>query len=213
MKIGIIGSGNIGSAIARHWVEAGHEVIVSAQHRESAERLARTLGPRARAAEPIEAALAGDVVLLTIPLGEVPRLSPEIRKALEGKIVMDTCNPYPERDGAVAQEILDSGRGTGVWTAAQLPGARIVRAFNSVHSATFETEAHRKGDWVGVPLASDDLEALRVVEGLVKDAGFEPVVVGGLVEARQFDPGTPTYGSDASAHELRERLGLASQAA
>jgi predicted dinucleotide-binding enzyme len=206
MKIGIIGSGNIGSAIARHWVEAGHEVIVSAKHRENADRLAKKLGNLARSATPEEAARLGEAILLTIPLGEVPGLSAEVREALKDKVVMDTCNPYPERDGVVAQDIIDSGEGVGVWTARQLPGAKIVRAFNSVHAQVFETEAHREGDPIGVPLASDDQEALRLVSDLVEDAGFAPVVVGALSEGKRFDVGAPTYGSDLSSKELGERL-------
>jgi hypothetical protein len=206
MRIGVIGSGHIGSAIARHWVEAGHDVILSAKHRENAERLARRLGKRAFSATPEEAARLGEVVLLTIPLGEVPRLGHEVREALREKIVMDTCNPYPERDGQAAEEALDSGHGTGVWTARQLPAARIVRAFNSVHAETFENEARRKGEWIGVPLASDDPEALKIVSDLVRDAGFAPVVVGGLEDSRLFDVGTSTYGSDLPESELREGL-------
>ncbi|MFL5812410.1 MAG: NADPH-dependent F420 reductase [Bdellovibrionia bacterium] len=207
MRIGIIGCGNIGSAIARHWVNAGYEVLLSAKHVESAERLAKQLGKKAIAVSPEDAARSGDVVLLTIPLGEVPKLSEKIRNTLRGKIVMDTCNPYPERDGEAAQEALRSGRGTGVWTAKQIPGARVVRAFNSVHAETFESQANRSGDLIGVPLASDDKEALRVVSKLVRDAGFAPVIVGELEEAKRFDVGTPTYGSDLPESELRERLG------
>jgi predicted dinucleotide-binding enzyme len=208
MKIGIIGSGNIGSVIARHWVEAGHDVLVSAKHIESAARLAQTLGPHACPVVPEDAARMCDVVLLTIPLGEVPKLSKEVRDALRGKIVLDTCNPYPERDGEPAREVLRSGEGTGVWTAKQLPGARVVRAFNSVHAGIFETEARRPGDPIGVPLASDDPEALRIAEKLVRDAGFGPVVVGGLIDARRFDVGTPPYGSGASESELYTLLGI-----
>lgn len=212
MKIGIIGSGKIGSAIARHWSEAGHELIISAKHRDSAERLARVCGERARAATSEEAAREGEVVLLTIPLGEVPRLSQGVRDAVRGKIVMDTCNPYPERDGEVAEEVIRSGKGTGVWTAQQLPGARIVRAFNSVRASTLESQARRKGDPVGVPLASDDAEALEEVSRLVRDAGFGPVIVGKLEDARRFDRGTETYTSDASEPELRQAFGKAQAA-
>jgi predicted dinucleotide-binding enzyme len=214
MKIGIIGSGNIGSAIARHWAEAGHSLLVSAKHHENAERLANRLGKNhVIAVSPQEAAQQGEVVLLTIPLGEVPKLSQEIKEALRGKVVMDTCNPYPERDGEVANEVIRSERGTGVWTSSQIPGARVVRCFNSVHAETFESEAHRKGELVGVPLASDDPEALRVATRLVRDAGFGPIPVGRLEDAKRFDPGTPTYGSDASEGELRERLNLPQEAA
>lgn len=214
MKIGILGCGNIGSAIARHWADAGHELYVSAKHPESAERLASRLGKdRAKAVSPEEAARQGEVILLTIPLGEVPSLSPAVKEALRGKIVMDTCNPYPERDGQAANDVIQSGRGTGVWTSSQLPGARIVRAFNSVHAQTFESEAHRDGDPVGVPLASNDQEAIQTVAQLVKDAGFGPVLVGKLEDAKQFDPGTPTYGSDVSDQELRKKLKASGKAA
>ena len=155
---------------------------------------------------PEEAAREGEVVLLTIPLGEVPKLSQEIRDALKGKTVLDTCNPYPERDGPVAQEILDSKEGTGRWTAKQFPGARIVRAFNSVHAEVFESQAYRNGDPVGVPLASDDDEALKLAGKLVRDAGFGPVVVGKLNSAKLFDHGSETYGSDVSDKDLRQML-------
>lgn len=213
MRIGIIGSGNIGSAIARHWVEAGHDVLLSAKHRENAERLAKQLGKKACSVVPEDAARYGDVVLLTIPLGEVPKLSDTIRNALKGKIVMDTCNPYPERDGEAANEVIRSGQGTGIWTEKQIPGARVVRAFNSVHAETFASQARRQGDPIGVPLASNDPEALRVVAKLVKDAGFGPVIVGGLEQAKRFDAGTPTYGSDLPVTQLRERLGVTEEKA
>jgi predicted dinucleotide-binding enzyme len=209
MKIGIIGCGNIGSAIARHWVEAGHEVILSARHQEHAEQLAKELGQRASSATVEQAAQDSEVVLLTIPLGQIPSLSNEVREAFKNKIVIDTCNPYPERDGEIALEAIRSGLGMGVWSARQFPEARIVRAFNSVHAPVFKSQAHRKHDPIGVPIASDDADALRVVAGLVRDAGFGPVILGGLTEAKRFDVGTPSYGSDLPVKELREKLGEA----
>jgi predicted dinucleotide-binding enzyme len=120
---------------------------------------------------------------------------------------MDTCNPYPERDGEAAHEVLKSGQGTGLWTAKQLPGARIVRAFNSVHAEVFESEARREGDKIGVPLAGDDQQSLKVVAKLVQEAGFSPIIVGGLKEAKRFDVGTAPYASDLPEKQLRKRLG------
>lgn len=206
MRIGIIGCGNIGSALARHWIEAGHSLILSAKHQENAKRLAKQLGRQAFVGSALDAATQGEVVLLTVPLGQVPNLGNEVREALRGKIVMDTCNPYPERDGHYAEEVLKSGRGTGVWTASQIPGARVVRAFNSVYAEMFETQAHRKGQPVGVPLASDDEEGLKTVAALVRDAGFGPIIVGKLENGKLFDPGTPTYGSGLSDQELAAKL-------
>ena len=90
-----------------------------------------------------------------------------------------------------------------------LPGARLVRAFNSVYFKTLQTEAHRAGDRVGIPLASDDAAALNLAAGLVRDAGFEPVVVGPLARARSFDPGTPVYNTGMSGADLARALGVA----
>jgi predicted dinucleotide-binding enzyme len=206
MKIGIIGCGNIGSAIARHWADAGHDLILSAKHLDHAERIANRFKKRARVGTPEQAAREGEVVLLSIPLCEVPHLPKNVREALRGKIVIDTSNPYLERDGEAAREVFDSQQGTGVWTAEQLPDARIVRAFNSVHAEVFETQAHRKEDPIGVPIASDDSKALLVTARLIRDAGFEPIVIGGLKEARRFDPGTDVYGCDLGAEALRAKL-------
>jgi predicted dinucleotide-binding enzyme len=208
MKIGLIGTGNIGGTLARLWAGAGHEVILSSRHPDQLKPLAKKLGAKAKTATPEEAAREGDVVLLSIPLGETPNLSQELKEALRGKIVMDTCNPYPERDGEAAREVFHEGLGTGVWTARQIPGARIVRAFNSVYFRLLESEAHRPGDPIGVPLASDDQQALQIVSQLVRDAGFGPVVVGELKRAREFDNGTPVYASGASQSQLERAFGI-----
>jgi 8-hydroxy-5-deazaflavin:NADPH oxidoreductase len=208
MRIGIIGSGNIGETLARLWAEAGHDVILSSRHPEKLKRLAEEIGPKARAGTPDDAARGGEVVLLSIPLGEIPKLGRGVTEALRGKIVMDTCNPYPERDGDAAREVFREGMGTGVWTARHLPGARVVRAFNSVYYVTLRKEAHRSGDPVGIPLASDDDEALKIASKLVRDAGFGPVVVGELRRARDFDPGTKPYATGASVRELETMFGL-----
>ena len=125
-----------------------------------------------------------------------------------GKVVLDSANAYPERDGAFAQDALDAGEGTGVPMAKLLPGARLVRAFNSVYFKTLETEAHRAGDQVGIPLAGDDPDALSIAASLVRDAGFAPVVVGPLRRARDFDQGTPVYNTGMSGRVLALDLGV-----
>jgi predicted dinucleotide-binding enzyme len=209
MRIGIIGCGNIGSTLARLWVEAGHEVIVSSRHPQELEDFAHELGDQACAASAEEAAQSGDVVLLSIPLGTISDLSNEVRRALQGKIVLDTCNPYPERDGEAAYEVRRMGLGTGRWTSNQLPGARIVRAFNSVPAALLQSESHRGGeDPIGVPLATDDPEALSIAVRLVQDAGFAPVIAGDLNRSKDFDPQTPPYASGARQSQLKQMLGL-----
>ena len=121
---------------------------------------------------------------------------------------MDSAKPYPERDGAFARRAIAAGEGSGLPVARLLPGARFVRAFTSVYYKVLETEAHRAGDRVGIPLAGDDEAALAVAAGLARDAGFDPVVVGPLARAREFDPGTPVYNTGMSGPQLAQALGL-----
>ena len=148
-------------------------------------------GPGARVGTPGEAASFGDVVLVSVPYKALPELGRDLKTELAGKIVLDTCNPYPERDGETANEART--KGTGVASPEFLPGARLVRAFNAINADSLADEAHRKPPLVGIPLAGDDAEALRVALRLVRDAGFDPVPVGGLARARDFDVGTTVY--------------------
>jgi hypothetical protein len=207
MKIGLIGAGHIGGTLARLWVAAGHEVLLSSRHPDELKELARALGPRARVGTPGDAATFGDVVLLSVPYGATPQIGRDLAKELAGKIVLDTGNPYPGRDGDMALEA--RRKGTGVASAEYLPGVRLVRAFNAIRAQDLASEAHRAGEPVAIPLAGDDAEALAVAERLVRAAGFAPVVVGGLERARDFDVGTPAYVKLLTAAELRRELGLA----
>lgn len=208
MKIGVIGSGKIGGLVGRLLVQAGHPVLFSSRHPDTLQALVTSVGPGAQAGTPEEAAAFGEVLLVSIPFHALPELGRTLGAQLRGKIVLETGNPYPERDGDIARDVQASGRGTGPYVADWLPGARIVRAFNSVRSQTLEAEAHRPSPRVGIPLASDDADALDVASRLVRDAGFEPVVVGGLASSVQFDVGAPVYDSGMSAPELRAALGI-----
>lgn len=123
--------------------------------------------------------------------------------------MIDSANPFPERDGAFASDTVAAGEGAGLPVVRLLPGARLVRAFNSVYFKLLETEAHRAGDRVGIPLAGDDEDALAVAARLVRDAGFDPVIVGPLARAREFDPGTPVYNTGMSGPNLARALGVA----
>ena len=206
LKIGIIGTGHIGGALASLWVKAGHEVLVSSRHPGQLEGLARSLGPKARVGTPREAALFGDVVLISVPYGALPQVGRDLKAELSGKIVLDTGNPYPQRDGDMAVEA--RRKGTGASSAQFLPGVRLVRAFNAINSGDLASEAHRSGERIAIPLAGDDSQALEVAQRLVRDAGFEPVVVGPLSRAREFDVGTPVYTRLMTAAQLRQALGL-----
>jgi len=206
LKIGIIGTGHIGGALATLWVGAGHEVLMSSRHPQELQALAHSLGPRARVGTPREAAQFGEVVLISVPYGALPQVGRDLKSELAGKIVLDTGNPYPERDGPMAVEA--RRKGTGVASAEYLPGVRLVRAFNAINSGDLRSEAHRKGAPIAIPLAGDDRQALQVAEQLVRDAGFAPVVVGPLSRAREFDVGTPVYTRLMTEPQLRQALGL-----
>ena len=206
LKIGIIGTGHIGGTLATLWVGAGHEVLMSSRHPQELQALAHSLGPKAHVGTPAEAARFGEVVLMSVPYGALPQVGRDLKNDLAGKIVLDTGNPYPERDGQMAVEA--RRKGTGVASVEYLPGVRLVRAFNAINSGDLRSEAHRKGAPIAIPLAGDDPQALQVAEQLVKDAGFAPVVVGGLAKAREFDVGTPVYTRLMTEAQLKAALGL-----
>jgi predicted dinucleotide-binding enzyme len=204
--IGIIGAGHIGGTLAELWAKAGHPVIISSRHPEELKPLAEKIGPRASVATPREAAAQGDVILISVPYAALPQIGKDYANELKGKVVLETGNPYPQRDGDMANDARK--RGTGVTSAAFLPGVHLVRAFNALRYQDLQSESNRKGDKVAIPLAADDDEAMKVAEGLVRDAGFDPVAVGPLSRAREFDVGSEVYVKVLTAKEMREKLHL-----
>jgi 8-hydroxy-5-deazaflavin:NADPH oxidoreductase len=208
MKITIIGSGRIGGTVGKLWAQAGHQVRFSSRHPDNLDALVADSGANASRSSIEEALAFGDVIMISIPYGSLPAFGDQYGSQLSRKIVIETGNPYPERDGDVARQVLDSGFGTGHWSARWLSGARLVRAFNSVWDRTLAREAHRNPPRVGVPLAADDTNAADTVAGLIRDAGFDPVLVGPLSRAREFDVGTPVYNTNMSGPEVRQALGL-----
>ena len=206
LKVGIIGSGNIGGTIGTLWAKAGHPVLFSSRHPESLAPLVGTAGPNARAGTPAEAVAFADVVFVAVPYGALPQIGRDLGPALAGKVVMDACNATAARDGEIAATAKE--KGIGLLSASLLPGARLVRAFNTMGYRVFAAEAHRAGEKLAIPIAGDDPQAMAVAAGLVRDAGFDPVAVGGLAAASEFQMGAKGYGQQVGAAALRERLGL-----
>ena len=203
MRLGIVGAGMIGATMAKLWSEAGHDVRVASRHPEQLKELVERLGERVSAGSPEDAAVFGQVVMLTVPLKAVPDLAADLAPWLAGKIVLDTANAYDQRDGALAREARSHPRGSAGWAAERFPGARWVKAFNSVYFKTLLSEAHPRGDRVGIPLASDFPSSLETVVRLVHDAGFDPVIVGSLERGKEFEPDTPPYNTGMSGLDLR----------
>jgi predicted dinucleotide-binding enzyme len=206
MKIGIIGAGMIGSTVGKLWAKAGHQVRFATRHPEELQALVKEIGANASAGSVDDAAKFGEVVMLTIPLAAVPQLAQQIGDALAGKVVLDTGNAYEKRDGQAARDATAHRGGSAAWAAEQFPRSRWVKAFNTVYFKTLDSEAHREGDRVGIPLASDDAAAMDIAAGLVRDAGFDPVPAGKLDRGRAFEPGTKPYNTGMSGAELRKLL-------
>lgn len=199
MKIGIVGSGRVGGGIGSVWVKAGHDVMFSSRTLENDRRLAAKLGANAHAGTPRDAAAFGEVVMISVPYGALPSVGKDLAPLIEGKVVIDTCNPFVWRDGDIAKWARE--KGAGLASAELLPGARIVRAFNAIGAASMST-AYQEPGRVGMPIASDDAEAVEVASRLIRDIGYEPVLIGGLERGKYLMPGTPLAGENTPA-EIR----------
>ncbi len=201
LKIGTLGSGRVGSAIGRAWVRAGHQVMFSSLDLESDKKLAASIGPGASAGTPREAAAFGSVLLVSVPYAAMPALGRDLGDLMKGKILIDTSNPIVARDGDMA--VAAREKGAGLASTEFLPGTRIVRAFNAIGAARMGDAINNK-ERVGMPIAGDDKDAIAVASGLVRDVGYEPVLVGTLAAmGRYLIPGTPLAG-ERSPDEVRK---------
>lgn len=199
-KIGIIGSGNVGSALGASWLKAGHKVMFSSRNIEHDRALADRLGAGAHAGTPREAAAFGDVLLVAVPYSALPDVGRDLAELIQGKVIIDACNPFPHRDGEIANWARE--KGAGLASAELLPGAHLVRAFNAIGAARMGA-AYQEPGAVGMPIAGDDADAVAVAAGLIRDAGYEPVLIGGLERGKYLMPGTPLAG-EHSADEIRQ---------
>jgi predicted dinucleotide-binding enzyme len=206
LRIGVIGSGHIGGTIGGLWVKAGHPVMFSSRHPEELKDLVAGLGSLAQAGTVEQAIAFGDVIFIAVPYKALPQVGQDYDAALKGKIVIDACNATAARDGAVTDEV--NKNGIGVTSQKYLPGTRLVRAFNSLNYMVFANNANRPDPKLAIPIAGDDAEALKVAAGLVRDAGFDPVVVGKLADASRFQMGAPGFGQQVTAAELKQKLSL-----
>lgn len=207
VPIGVIGAGRIGGTVGRLWVEAGHPVMFASRHPEQLKDLVQSLGPLAHAGSVEQAIAFGDVIFLAIPYGALPEFGRTYAPALKGKIVLDAGNAVPQRDGAAIAEEVER-EGIGLTSQKYLPGTRLVRAFNTLNYRILAREANRPPPRLAIPIAGDDPGAVGMAAALVRDAGFDPVLVGKLADARRFQRGQPGYGQAVSAQELMQKLSL-----
>ena len=205
-RIGIIGSGNIGGTIGGLWVKKGHSVFFSSRHPDELKDMVTKLGSLAQAGTVEQAVAFGDVLFIAVPYGAIPQIGKDYSAAMKGKVMLDACNAVSSRDGAVADEV--ERNGIGVTTQKYFPGVRIVRAFNTMSYMVFAREANRPDPKLAIPIAGDDPQALQIAASLVRDAGFDPVTVGTLADARRFQRGQAGYGQQVTAAELKQKLSL-----
>jgi 8-hydroxy-5-deazaflavin:NADPH oxidoreductase len=207
-RIGVIGSGHIGGTIGGLWVKAGHPVLFSSRHPDELKDLVTGLGELAQAGTVDQAIAFSDVLFIAVPYAALPQIGRDYGAALKGKIMLDACNAVAPRDGnTLADEVEQEG--VGVVSQKYLSGARLVRAFNTLNYKIFASEANRPDPKLAVPIAGDDPEAVKTAAALVRDAGFDPVVVGKLADAARFQRGAPGYGQAVTAAELKQKLSLA----
>ncbi|MBM4185379.1 MAG: NADP oxidoreductase [Gemmatimonadetes bacterium] len=205
LRIGMIGAGAMGGPIGLGLAAAGHQVVFSSRNPGELLPLVQQAAPRATAAYSDAAAYFADVVILATPPVAFEQLGRDYGALMRGKIVIDISNPRLDREGPITNEWL--ARGTGVSMAEFFPGTRFVKALNTVAPRDFANPL-RNGVRVGVPIASDDAEAARVVMQLVRDLGLDPVIAGPLARAKEFDRGTSIWETGASAQAIREALGI-----
>src|SRR5512143_677920 len=203
--LGLIGAGHIGSQVARLAVAHGYGVVISnSRGPETLAALVKELGPSARAATPEEAAKAGEIVVVTVPLKAYRSVPVE---PLAGKVVIDTNNYYPQRDGHIPELDNESTTTSGLLQA-HLPASKVVKAFNHIYAAELTTHGQPAGsaNRRALVIAGDDASAKKTVAGLLDQFGFDTVDAGPLSESWRIQRDTPGYGPRRTAAELRQDL-------
>jgi 8-hydroxy-5-deazaflavin:NADPH oxidoreductase len=204
LKVAMIGAGREGSALGTLFIKAGHQVMFSSRNPDRLKSLVAGLGPLAQAGTVAQAVAFGEVVALAVPYTAIEEIGKAHGSALGSKrLVLDVSNPIARRDGEDFVKRVNDQGGAGLMTAKLLQGAHVVRAFNAIGASRLGTLAHRAGDPVGVPIAGDDPKAIATAEALIRQIGFEPVLIGGLAMGKHLVPGTPLAGEHSPA-QLRQ---------
>jgi predicted dinucleotide-binding enzyme len=202
LKIATIGAGHIGGTLGSLWVKAGHPVMFSSRHPEELKDMVAGLGPLASAGTSAEAIAFADVVLLAVPYSAIKQIGLDFGKQLAAKVlILDASNPIVARDGDIATWARE--KGAGLATEELIPGARLVRAFNAVGYMKVREDAADPSKKIGMPMAGDDAGAIAIATKLVREAGFEPVVIGPLAMGKYLIPGTP-LGGEHTPEEIKQ---------
>ncbi|MBW8484341.1 NADPH-dependent F420 reductase [Actinomadura parmotrematis] len=205
MRIGIIGAGHIGSTLARHFTDLGEDVVIAnSRGPETLADLVAEIGGGLKAGTAQEAAAFGEIVVVSIPYGRYRELP---AAELRDKVVIDTMNYYPERDGQDAD--LDADATTSSEKVQEFTGADVVKAFNAIYWEHLRDRGRPAGDpaRTAIPVSGNDTDTKNAVGDLISAIGFDAVDAGTLGRGgRKHQPGTPPYGAELTAHDLNALL-------
>jgi len=208
MRIAIIGSGDIGGTLGTHWDKAGHEVMFTSRHPEKLDHIKRQTSDGASIISIKEAFEASvDVYLLATPFKALPELAELYAGEYANTVVLDATNPYPERDGEMAQEIRDGNQNSSEFVAKIFSTAITAKAFNTIHAQHLKERAFQDGAYA-VPYAAQDNHSKQITEQLIRDIGFEPVFVGDLAATDSMEVDHKVYGKSVDGKKLRQLLEL-----
>ncbi|MFJ3310424.1 NADPH-dependent F420 reductase [Streptomyces sp. NPDC086549] len=207
MKIGIIGTGNIGTGLVRTFTKAGHTVrVANSRGPETIQDLAAETG--ATAVTAAEAGQDVDVLITSIPLGKMPDLKPVIDQIPGHVVIVDTSNYYPFRDGQI--EAIENGQPESAWVEEHI-GRPVIRAWNALGVATLQNKGVPEGTpgRIAIPVSGDSPEAKRLISGLIDQTGFDVVDAGPIAESWRMQPGSPAYCTELTSEQLKKALELA----
>ena len=207
MKIGIIGSGKIGGNLGKHWAQAGHNVLFSSRHPEELGSLVKEAGANAKALTVTETFEAkADVYVLAMPFKAIDEIAEHYAGEYANSIILDATNPYPSRDGDMAQNVRDANYNASEYTAMKFGTAKTAKAFNTIQADHLKNRAFRMQDKLSVPFAAQDESSKNVVKELIEDIGFDAVYVGKLSDSKIMDPDQEIYGMSVSKTELLDTI-------
>jgi len=205
MKIGIIGSGKVGGNLGINWAKAGHDVYFSSRHPQQLTQLRNQAGKNASAVSVVEAARYADVVLLATPFWATPNLADKLAPALKGKVIIDATNPYPDRDGKMAEQVRRSNYTASEFTAHHFPDSEVTKAFNTIKFDHLKERAFKESDKLAVPYSASTDHGKEVTQQLIQDIGFDDVFVGPITKSKPMDVDQSLYAKSLNKAEL-ERL-------
>lgn len=207
MLIGIIGSGKIGGTLGRHWAQAGHEILFSSRHPEELNDLVRESGSNAKAVSVAEAFEANaDAYLLATPFKAIDETAEIYAGEYGNKVIIDATNPYPERDGEIAQNVRDDNRNASEYTALKFNTAVTAKAFNTIRHSDLKSRAFDEMNPMAVPYAAQDSKSREITQQLIKDIGFIPIYVGDLGATSAMEVDEKLYGVSTDQQEMRTML-------